>query len=223
MSARGRWILPLISLLGTGVQVGGQTVAGRAVIAAPKSSVRLGGVTERIDGAWAGLTLELTAGAFSLAGIGTRGRLTAPDVPRRDVGEMSVAGRYDLRPWLSVDAGYIARAFSSAAGYQRWGIVAVGASGHRDLGTPAVRAVVTLAWLPVVKITNQEAPTFALRSDVGLFVTPGRFPLDFALAYRVERFHFSAAAARSEQFEAFTLSVGVQARRRAGGWTLNRS
>lgn len=212
MSAPLHLAVPLASLLVTGTQLAGQSVSARAVIAAPKSSVRLGGVTERVDGWWGGVVAGLDAGRFRVTASGTRGQLTASEagtVPKRDVGEISVSGRYEVRPWLGLDLGYVARAFSSAAGHQRWDMIVLGAAGCRDLGTPAVRAVAGFAWLPVVKIGGQEAPTFALRSDVGLSVAPTGSPLAFTLAYRVERFRFAKSAARSEQFEALTLSVGV--------------
>ena len=213
----------LAALLVPGAMLAGQTVSARAVIAAPKNSARVGGVMDRVDGVWGGAALDFRAGRFTLSGSGTRGQLTSAasgTAPKRDVGELSLEGHYEFRPWLRFDLRYAARAFSSAAGYQRWDIVSIGAAGSRDLGTPAVRAVVGLTWLPVVRVSGQEAPTFALRSDVGLSVAPSRFPLAFTLEYRVERFRFSKSAVRSEQFEALTLSVGVRARRVGGRWTL---
>ena len=222
MSAHLRLALPLACLALTGLQLPGQAIAARAVMAVPKSSVRLGGVTERVDGVWAGAALGFDAGRFLFTASGTRGQLTASGtgtVPKRDVGEISLSGRYAVRPWLSLDLGYVARAFSSAAGYQRWDIVSVGASGSRDLG-PAVRAVAALAWLPVAGMSGQPDPSFALRSDVGLSVAPHGSPLTFTLGYRVERFHFSRSAGRSEQFEALTLSAGVRAQRVDGRWRL---
>jgi len=223
LSGLGRLAPTLASLLVLTVDLAGQSVSGRAVIAAPKSSVRVGGVLDRVDGVWGGLALDFHVGRFTLSGGGMRGQLTpsqAGTAPKRDVGELSLDGQYEFRPWLHFELQYTARAFSSAAGYQRWDIVGVGAAGSRDLGTPAVRAAVGLTWLPVVRVSGQEAPTFALRSDVGLSVAPSRFPLAFTLRYRVERFRFSKSAIRSEQFEALALSVGVRARRVAGRWTL---
>ena len=223
MSAHLRLALPLACLALTGLHLPGQAIAARAVMAVPKSSVRLGGVTERVDGVWAGAALGFDAGRFLFTASGTRGQLTASGtgiVPKRDVGEISVSGRYAVRPWVSFDLGYVARAFSSTAGYQRWDIVSVGASGSRDLGTPAVRAVVAFAWLPVARISGQPDPSFALRSDVGLSVAPHGSPLTFTLGYRVERFHFSRSAVRSEQFEALTVSAGVRAQRVDGRWRL---
>jgi len=205
------------------VDLAGQTVSGRAVIAAPKSSVRMGAVTEQLDGLWGGLAFDVQAGRFTMSGSATRGRL-APSpsgtAPKRDVGELSLAGQYAYRPWLRFELRYAARAFSSAAGYQRWDLVGVGATASHDLGSPAVRAFASLLYFPMVRVSQQARPTFALGSDVGIAVVPSKFPLACALSYRIERVTFPDVAGRSEQFEALTLSLGVRARRYGGRWTL---
>ena len=99
-------------------------------------------------------------------------------------------------------------------------MASVGATASRDLGTPAVRAFVALTYLPIVRVRDQQRPTFALGSDVGIAIAPSRFPVTCSLSYRVERFAFSTAAKRSEQFEALTLSVGMRVRRTGGRWAL---
>ncbi len=201
----------------------GQMVSAHAVVAAPRHNAHFAGVTERMDGLWVGGAVEFEAGRLRLSGSGMRGRVTSPDpgsVPKRDVGELSLNGQYRVRPWLGFELRYTARAFSSAAGYQRWDFLGVGAVGSRDLGTPAVRAFASLLYFPMVSVSHQERPTLALGSDVGIALAPSRLPLVVSLGYRIERFNFPESAARSEQFEALTLSVGVQARRHAGWWTL---
>lgn len=215
VSLLAAWLLP--------ATLPGQTVTSRAVIAAPKSSVSLPGQTERGDGLWAGLALDVQAGRFAFSASGTRGRLAPSQVgsaPERDVGELSMSGRYEVLPWLGFAARYTARAFSSAAGYQRWDIVSVGAAASRELGTPVVRAFASLEYLPVVTLSTQAQPDFAFASDVGIALAPDGFPLACVLSYRVERFRFPAAAQRSEQFETLTLSAGVRVRRLGGRWTL---
>ena len=200
----------------------GQTVSAHAVVAAPRQNAYFSGVTERMDGSWVGGAVEFEAGRLRLSGRGMRGRLTAADagLPKSDVGELSLDGQYRVRPWLGLELRYTARAFSTAAGYQRWDLVGLGAVASRDLGTPAVRALASLLCFPMVSVSHQEKPRFALGSDVEITLAPSRFPLTVALSYRIERFSFPEAAARSEQFEALTLSVGVRARRYAGRWRL---
>jgi len=223
LSGLGRLAATIASMLVLTVDLAGQTVSGRAVIAAPRSSVRVGGITERVDGLWGGLAFDFQAGRFTLSGSGTRGRLAptqAGTAPKRDVGELSLAGQYAFRPWLRFELRYAARAFSSAAGYQRWDIVSVGATASRNLGTPAVRVFASLAYAPMVKVSEQERPTFALGSDVGVTLLPMHFPIALQLDYRIERFDFPATSARAEQFEAFSLSVGVRMRSVGRWWNL---
>jgi len=201
----------------------GQTVSVDVVVAVPKQSTRFSGVTERVDGSWLGGAVELETGRVRLSVSGMRGRLTASDPggqPERDVGEVLLDGKYGVRPWLGLELRFAARAFSSAAGYQRWDLVGVGVAASRDLGTPAVRGFASLLYFPMVSVSHQERPSLALGSDVGIAVTPGKLPLAVTLSYRIERFSFPGADARSDQLEALTLSVGVRARRHAGRWTL---
>jgi hypothetical protein len=201
----------------------GQTVSAHAVVATAKHSAHFSGLTERVDGSWVGGAAEFGTGRLCLSISGLRGRLTAPDpasVPKRDVGELSLDGRYRVRPWLRFELQYTARAFSSAAGYQRWALVGVGAAASRDLGTPAVHGFASLMYFPVVGVSHQERPSFAFGSDVGIALAPTKLPLAVALSYRIERFSFPAPAARSEQFEALKLALGVRAWRHARRWTL---
>jgi hypothetical protein len=201
----------------------GQTVSAHVVVAAPMQSAHFSGVTERLHGAWVGGAVELATGRVRLSVSGVRGRLTPLDpggVPNRDVGEVSLNGKYGIRPWLALELRYTARAFSSAAGYQRWDLVGMGAAASRDLGTPAVRAFGGLLYFPMVTVSSLEKPKFALGSDMGIAVAPSKLPLDVTLSYRIDRFGFPDATARAEQLEALTLSVGVRARRHAGRWTL---
>ena len=223
MNGLGRIALPLGALLGAWSQLAGQAIDARILVAAPRNSARLGGVTERADGLWACVAVDLRAGRYTLSARGMRGQLTTSQpgfLPDRDVGEIAVGARYDVRPWIGVELGYTARAFSSAAGYERWNMAGVGVTATRDVGTPAVRAFASLAYLPLVGIRAQKSPTFAFASNVGISVAPHRSPLTVSLSYRIERFRFSSATGRSEQFEALSLSAGVRAWRHAGRWTL---
>ena len=213
------WLLA--ALLLPAAVLSGQTVSARAVIAAPRSSVSVGGVMDRVDGLWGGMALGFRAGRFSLSGSGTRGQLTSGasgTTLERDVGELALEGAYEFRPWLRVGLQYAARAFSSAAGYQRWDMLSVGATASRGLGTRAVRAFAGLAYLPVVRVSGQQRPTFALGSDVGIALQPTHLPITLRLDYRIERFRFPAASRRSEQFEAFTFSMGLALQRVGGRW-----
>lgn len=212
-------VIALVVVLIHVAPLAGQTVSGRAVIAAPRNSVRLPGISERLGGVWAGLALDVGAGRFVVSATGTRGRLTPAEAAfSREVGEVSVSGRYEVPNAVGVDVRYIARAFSSPLGYQRWDILGVGATVGRDLGTPTVHAFATLAYLPIVELRGLGRTSFAVSSDVSLTVAPRRLPVAFLVSYRVERFSFNKLS-RREQFEALTLSVGPRLRRLDGRWT----
>ena len=206
-----------------GAALAGQAVSGRVLVALPKSSLRVGGATERVDGVWAGASVGFHISSWTISASGTRGTLSpsaASGVLEHDVGEISAGGRYEPRSWLAVDGRYVARAFSSAAGRRRWNMAAIGVIGSRDLGTPVMRASASLAYLHVLSGTEEAPPDFGLGSDVSISIAPSRGPFAFSLTYRVEQFQFPAAADRSEQFETLTLSAGVRVRRLDGRWAL---
>ena len=221
-AARRAWQAALLLAAGLApAALAGQAVSGRAVVGFPKSSVRVGGATERVDGTWLGAAVGFHSASWTFSASGTGGTLSptaGSGVLERDVGEISAGARYEPRQWLGVDGRYIARVLSSAAGRRRWNMVAIGVIGSRDLGTPVVRAGASFAYLHVLSGTEQAPPNFGLGSDVSISVAPLRFPLAFSLGYRVERFHFLKSAGRSEQFETLTLSVGLRARRLDGRW-----
>lgn len=218
-----RIALPLAGVLLARTQLGSQTVSARAVIAATRNSVRLTGVADRADGLWAGLAFDAHIGRFAISRSGTRGQMTpaqAGTSPDQDLGDVSLGAEYAVRSWLGLGLRYTARAFSSAAGRQRWDMVGVGATATHDLGTRDVHAFANLAYLPLVTVSDAEDPTFAFGSEVGISVAPNRIPLVVQLGYLVQLFRFPAEIDRSEQFEAFALSVGVRASRHGGRWRL---
>ena len=218
-----RAMLLLVGVLVPIAVSSGQMVSAHVVVGAPKWSTQFSGVTERLDGWSVGGAVELEKGRLGLSASGMRGRLAPPDPGSQlntDVGELSFEGRYDVTSWFGCELRYAARAFSSSAGYQRWDMVGVGATASRELGTPAVYGYAQLLYFPVVDVSNQENPSFALGSDVGIAVAPSRLSLAVTLNYRIERFTFPEAVARSEQFESLRLSLAVRARRHAGRWTL---
>ena len=220
-----RLALPLCGWFAPTWNLAGQTVSARGIMGAPKSSVRTAGVTERVGGWWGGVAVGFQTGQWTVCAEGTRGSLSSSGggpVLDRDVGEVSLGSRYEFPPGVGPELRYVARAFRSAAGYQRWNMLAIAVTGSHDLGNPAVHGFASIAYLPILGATGGEPrPTGGLGSEVGLAVAPDRFPLAFALGYRVERFYFPRSAARSEQFETLTLSAGVHVRRHAGRWALS--
>lgn len=215
-----RGIALIVSLAVPAADLAGQTVAARAVAAVPRSSVRLGSATERMGGVWAGVALDLQAGRFTLSGTGLRGQLTPPGetaLLAREAGEMSVNGAYQIRPWLGLELGYAARAFSSAAGRQRWNLWGARATVSRSLGLPGVRAYASGVAFPVVDVSDEANLITGWGSEVGIRMTRARMPV-LKFSYQIERFIFPALSGRSEQFEALTFSVGVRIGRIGGRW-----
>lgn len=214
----------LTGLLVPSLDLAAQVVSARAVIAIPKSSVRLGSVTERVIGVWGGLGIGYEARGFRVTGTGTRGYLTASPAGSsldQDVGELSVEGQYDVAAVMSLDLRYAARAFRSGTGRQRWDLVSAGFTLSRGLGTSGVNAFARLGYMPVIHVTEADATT-GWTSEVGLSVAPEASSVLVRFGYRVERFGFPQAARRSQQFDLLTLTVGVRARRLGGRWTIGR-
>jgi hypothetical protein len=219
-----RLTLPVFGTFVPASHLAGQTIWVQAIMGTPRSSVRAARVTERVDGWWGGAAVGFRTGQWTVAAEGTRGSLSSAGgglVLDRDVGEVSLSARYEFPLGLGPELRYVARAFRSAAGYQRWNLLAVALTGSRDLGTAAVRGFASVAYLPILSAAGGEPrPTRGMGSEVGLSVAPDRSPLALRVGYRVERFYFPQWAARSEQFETLTLSVGVRVRRHAGRWAL---
>ena len=188
-----------------------------ALVANPHSVVDIAGVREETDGVWFGGVLALRYGRFAVGGVGMVGDLkpdSAGTALERDGGEVGGYGSFAVTPWLGVELSYQARAFSSAAGYQRWDIWGLGVALSTDLGSPAFRAFARLAWLPSVSVEGFEGPDVSVRAETGFTLTPDRWPLVLRFAYRVERYDFTGGSLqRLEQFEYFSLTAGVKLRR----------
>ena len=125
---------------------------------------------------------------------------------------------YAVSSWLAAEAGYTARAFSSAAGRQQWDIVGVGINAWQALGTPVIEGFARLSYLPLVDVTGQESPNLSYAAETGITLRPSSVPVLVSISYAIERFEFPGGA-RVEQFERLTLSVGVLVSRIGGKWS----
>jgi len=182
------------------------------------------GAREETAGPWFGGAAELKVGPVVLGGRAFRGTLRprgAGFAFTRTAGEWQA--RLGLEPvrWLGVEGSYTVRAYSSAAGYQRWDISAVGIVLSTTLGHPALRAYARGSALPSVYMggdtsgvllsTDGQTPDLRFASEVGLKVTPQRAPFLFALYYRFERYDFPVSlGGRLEQLDAVAVSVGYR-------------
>jgi hypothetical protein len=189
-----------------------------------RNSLILERVPEHIAGLWTGGAAEIKLGALVLGGHGFRGKLRAGDrgfAFDRTAGEVRALIRFEPVRWVGVEGSYTVRAFSSAAGYQRWDISAVGIVLSTTLGHPAVRAYAKGSALPsvfmgsdtstVVFTSNGQSPSLRFASEIGLKVAPSRVPLLFAMHYRFERYDFGIGPeGRLEQVDAVGVSVGYR-------------
>jgi hypothetical protein len=200
-------------------------VSGSALVTHPTSSVIIDGVREQTNGFWFGGVVELRLGQFALTGLGLRGNLYETGDAMaldRDGGEMSARARYDVLPWLGAEASYTMRAFTSAAGYQSWREMGVGAILFHDLLDGAVQVFGRVMYLPYVDVDGQDTPDVSLGTETGVSITPRGVPISLSATYSMERYDFPGADERREQFERISLSVGIPLQRTGGGWALGR-
>ncbi|MFQ6047213.1 MAG: hypothetical protein ACE5PT_12805, partial [Gemmatimonadales bacterium] len=114
-------------------------------------------------------------------------------------------------PWLGIGGGYTVRAFSSAAGYQRWSIPSVSASLSGALGNRALSAYVRGAYLPSITVSGIEAPQLGVAATAGLTIAPSKLPITLKVEYRLERYDFpTGTATRIEQFDVVSVAVGLR-------------
>lgn len=200
-------------------------VSGSALAAYPTSSVSIDGARELTNGMWFGGVVEIRIGKFAVTGLGLSGNLSETgDIPAldRDGGEMSARGRYDVLPWLGAEASYTMRAFTSAAGYQRWNEAGIGVVLFHDLLDGAVQVFGRASYLPYVSVDGQDTPDVSLGTETGVSLTPRGFPLTLSAMYTMERYDFPGAEERREQFDRISLSVGIPLQRTGAGWALGR-
>jgi len=192
-----------------------------------RNALILRGAREEIAGPWFGAAAELRLGAVVLGGSGSRGKLrpASGGFPfERTAGEVQALLRFEPVRWVGLEGSYTVRAYSSAAGYQRWDISAVGVVLSTSLGHPALRTYAKAFALPsvymggdtsgVVVSTKGQSPNVRFASEAGLQVAPTGLPLLFAVHYRFERYDFSGQPwSRFEQNDALAVSVGFRAGR----------
>lgn len=199
-------------------------VSAHAVVANPTSSILITGVREKTDGVWFGGVLQAKFGRVFLAGAGLRGDLTSTGsvtALERDGGELSGLGRFEALSWLGIEVSYTARAFTSAAGYQRWKQVGAGLFVSRALAQDALLIYGRVAYLPWVSVSGLDDPDLAIATETGITVNVPKVPLTVSASYHLHRYDFRGSPdARLEQFEYVALSLGISAERVGGRWTI---
>ena len=217
---RPEGLVPLLTCLSFVLTVHPQRVAAQVAVsfsgiaAQPRLTVELGGTRERIGGIWAGGAVVIASRVVTLSFRALSGRMEPIDnttALNRDGGEMGGSLRLSPLTWIGIDAGYTVRAFNSSAGYQEWRIPHVGATISGTLGHRALRAYLSGAYLPSVKVSGLDTPDLGIAAEAGLTAEPHGAPLYFKVSYRLERYDFpTQTASRLEQYDQITVSLGLR-------------
>ena len=184
-------------------------------------------ITAAVTGSWtehrveAGLGTEVSTGPSVTLGaamrLGTKlhvaaegmvGKLTPDGVgEERDVSEVSLAVRYDLLRWLSLETSATARGYTAPIATQHWTIARIGAEARLPLGSGRFTGVGRVAFLPIVDVNGLSAPEQTIAAAAAIEYDPGR--LAFRLQYQLERYDFppQGAVTRLEQLTGVALRV----------------
>jgi len=186
--------------------------------------VALLGSRETVQGPLAGGFAELRLGPLVLGASGLRGRLfpaKSSSALRREAGEVQGLVRLEPVSWLGLEGAFTLRAFSSAAGYQRWQIPSAGIRLAPQLGHPALRAYARASYTPRTPQRIAAGQTggdarwdLGVSAESGLVIALGRSGGLLAVSYRFERFDFPGGlAGRLDQLQTIAVSLGGHAGR----------
>lgn len=136
-----------------------------------------------------------------------------PSTPRADarsVGELSLATRMDLLPWLRGTASVMGRSYEGALARQHWSELAVGGEAHLPLIDGLVDGTLGLSLVPLVKVTGREAPDLAVSGVARLRHAGER--MDIAIGYTIESYNFPTVRGvdRVEEFSTLFIRAGVR-------------
>jgi hypothetical protein len=144
--------------------------------------------------------LQITGGTLSAATSGTS------DQSYTDI---QLGGSAQALPWLSFQLGFDARGYGEPLGTQRWLSVLAGAEARAGLFDGAARAIFRLGLLPLVSVSGQDRPNFAVSTTTGVQFL--RAPLSGAVLFTFERYDFptNGAFSRHDQVAMLGLQLGV--------------
>ncbi len=197
------------------------TVSASAAGQWRRHSLVLLGTPETLQGFWGGGLVELKIGPVAVSGSAFRGKLDPQEAGgiSRDGGEVQGLLRLEPLPWFGVESGIGVRAFSSAAGYQRWLIPIAGIRVAPELGTPALRGYVRADYVPSLnqpdlfagQTTGQAKWSLGIAGEAGLIIASAPTGAIVTVAYRFERYDFpGGVSGRLEQVDELTLGVGFR-------------
>jgi len=175
----------------------------------------LGAVHEQ-SGNWLGGEGTIRLGPITLRASGLTGKLsgdTSVTNPDRTVRVSS--GSLGVRPagWLEFGADVGARRVETSAST----VVTRLVGGHVGLAVPlgldGLAGTASATYYPVTDVTGDEKLSLALAGEMGFLYTPPRGGVMIGLAYRFERYDYSAGAlgpARLEQQRSVVARVGLK-------------
>jgi hypothetical protein len=159
-----------------------------------------GGVVDVSPFHFTDFSLQVTGGTLSAATSATS------DQSYTDV---RLTGSAQALPWLSFQLGFDARGYGEPLGTQRWLSVLAGAQAHATVFDGAARVVFGFGLLPLVSVSQQERPNFAVSTTTGVQFL--RAPLSGAVLFTFERYDFpsSGTFSRSDQVAMLGFQLGV--------------
>jgi hypothetical protein len=193
-----------------------QGLAGRGTVYNVEYHVLYQGTVQRQRGTWVGGSGAVRVGPVSLTISGLTGTLSGGDAsvsPSQSVRVSAV--HLGLRPasWIELGAEGEARHFETAVATRTWRLVGPTLRLTPAMGAAGLAATAQLSYFPSAAASGDQKIELALRGSVGLSFAPSTFPLLAEVAYRFERFDFSASEnvpVRLEEFRGVVASLGIR-------------
>jgi len=133
-----------------------------------------------------------------------------PSTDSRGWTDIQLGGSVFATNWLAFQLGADARGYSTVIGDQRWLSLSAGAEARAPLFDNAAQAIFRASFLPLVGISNNTNPNFAVSAATGLRFRRKR--LEGAVLFSLERYSFPSTSlgAHAEQVAMVSLQLGVR-------------
>jgi hypothetical protein len=190
------------------------TTTVSAIVSAAEHETTLGGVTTRVSGTVFGgqvVVSPISATEFSASITGGSLSAATPQTDNQSWTDIQVSGSVFALPWLAFQLGVDTRGYSGTTGQQRWVSVIAGAEARAPLFDGAARALFRASLLPLVDVSGQPRPDFAISIGTGFQLL--RAPGAAAVIFSYERYDFpstEAFGARRDQVAMLGLQLGVR-------------
>lgn len=201
---------------GSGPRQGAVGLSAVALAYRAEHQMRYLGTTRNQSGTWFGGEAQLSAGPVALSISGVAGKLKGQAGAMNPDRSVRVsAASLGIRPiaWFEVGADVAARRVQSPASV----VVTRLFGGHAriaiPLGVDGLSGNATAVYFPATAVTGDEKLTLALSGELGFTYAPSSRGVAMRLAYRFERYDYSAAAlgpARLEQQQSLVAGIGVK-------------